>query len=130
VWLKEEYTVAERTVDLTLVREQDAETVIEGGEFVRVYANTDKIIFSVATIPPGQQGMLDPGHNGAHEVAYVIKGQLVFEFPDRKKWLELRAGDAVIIPEGEPHAVVNVGEELAVVSWSLAPHMGRAWLTK
>lgn len=116
--------------ELTLIREQDAEIVMEGAEFVRVYAHTDKIIFSVATIPPGQRGMPDPGHEGAHEVAYVIKGHLLFEFPDSKKWLELRAGDAVLIPEGEAHSVINVGEETAILSWSLAPHLGRPWLTK
>jgi oxalate decarboxylase/phosphoglucose isomerase-like protein (cupin superfamily) len=120
----------ESTVELTLVRQQEAEVFMEGGELVRLYAHTDKITFSVATIPPGQKGMLDPGHEGAHEVAYVIKGHLMFEFPDSKKWLELRTGDAVIIPEGEAHSVINVGEETATVSWSLAPHMGRPWLTK
>ena len=118
---------------LTLVRQQDAEIVMEGGEFVRVFANTGKIVFSVATLPAGQKGMLDPGHQGAHEVAYVIKGHIIAEFPDHKdnnKWLELWEGDAVIIPEGEAHCIINIGEETAVVSWSLAPDMGRPWLTK
>jgi oxalate decarboxylase/phosphoglucose isomerase-like protein (cupin superfamily) len=119
--------------ELTVVRQQDAEIVIEGGECVRVYANTGKILFSVATLPAGQKGALDPGHQGAHEVAYVIQGHIIAEFPDRKdnkKWLELRAGDAVIIPEGEAHSIINIGEETAVVSWSLAPDLGRPWLTK
>lgn len=115
----------------TLIREQDAEIVMEGAEFVRVYANTGKILFSVATLPPGQQGAVDPGHQDAHEIAYVIKGQVIFEFPDSSpKWLELRPGDAVFIPEDAAHSVINVGDEIAVISWSLAPDLGRPWLTK
>lgn len=115
----------------TVIRERDAEIVMEGAECVRVYADTGKIVFSVATLPPGQQGAVDPGHNDAHEVAYVIKGNVVFEFPDSSpKWLELRSGDAVFIPEGETHSVINIGGETAVISWSLAPDLGRPWLTK
>jgi oxalate decarboxylase/phosphoglucose isomerase-like protein (cupin superfamily) len=119
--------------ELTLVRHQDAEIVMEGGECVRLFANTGKIMFSVATLPAGQRGALDPGHGGAHEVAYLVKGNVVFEFPNRKdskKWLELHAGDAVIIPEGEAHSVINIGAEAAEISWSLAPDLGRPWLTK
>ena len=122
--------MSERTAQLTLIRQQDAETIMEGDEFVRVYAHTDKILVSVATILPGQRGMLDPGHQGAHEVAYVIKGDIIFEFPDSKKWMELHAGDAVLIPEGEPHAVINIGQQTGEIIWSLAPDLGREWLTK
>ena len=111
--------------ELTLIRERDAEVIMEGAECVHLYFQTDKLLFDVATIPPGQRTPLDPGHQGAHEVAYLIKGHIVFEFPNKKKFMELYPGDAVLIPEGEPHAVVNVGDETAVMSWSLAPHLGR-----
>ncbi len=121
---------SEQTAELTLIKKQEAEVLMEGNEFVRVYANTGKILFSVATIPPGQKGMLDPGHQGAHEIAYVVSGTLVFEFPDSKKWFELEEGDAVLIPEGEPHLVYNVGDETGTITWSLAPDLGRPWLTK
>jgi oxalate decarboxylase/phosphoglucose isomerase-like protein (cupin superfamily) len=111
--------------ELTLIRQPDAKVLLEGNEFVRIYAHTDKLLFAVASIPAGLRGPLDPGHAGAHEVAYVIKGHFVFEFPNSHKFIELREGDAVLIPEGEAHCPVNIGEELGVVSWSLAPHMGR-----
>ncbi|PWH20657.1 MAG: cupin domain-containing protein [Ardenticatenia bacterium] len=114
-----------------LIREQDAEIVMEGGECVRIDANTGKIIFSVASLPAGKEGALDPGHQDAHEIAYLIRGRVVFEFPNSTpKWVELREGDAVFIPEGEPYKVINVGEETALISWSLAPDLGRDWLTK
>lgn len=110
---------------LTLIRRPDARPLMEGDEFVRIYAHTDKLLFAVATFLPGKRSLLDPGHEGAHEVAYVIRGHLVFEFPKSERFYELFEGDAVLIPEGEPHSVVNIGEELGIVSWSLAPHMGR-----
>jgi quercetin dioxygenase-like cupin family protein len=113
-----------------VVRKQQANIALEGGELVRKYFRTGKLVFSVATVLPGQRGMLDPGHEGADEVAYVAQGRLIFEFPNLKKWLELEAGDAVLIPEGEPHAVVNAGEEMAIVTWSVAPNLGRASLTQ
>ncbi len=116
--------------EVRVVRQRDAEPVLEGGELVRLYFDSGKLFFSVATILPGQRGMLDPGHEGAHEVAYVAKGRLVFEFPRQKKWVELEAGDAVLIPEGEPHGVVNAGEEMAVVTWCVAPGLGRPQLSE
>ncbi len=114
----------------TLIRKQDAEIRMEGGECVRIYANSGKIIFSVASLPVGQEGALDPGHRDAHEIAYLIKGHVALEFPDNTpRWIELHAGDAVLIPEGVPHKAINIGEETALISWSLAPHLGRDWLT-
>lgn len=114
----------------TLIHEQDAELRMEGGECVRIYANTGKIVFSVASLPAGQEGALDPGHEDGHEIAYLIKGRVVLEFPESTpRWIELRAGDAVLIPEGVPHKVINIGEEMALISWSLAPHLGRDRLT-
>ncbi len=74
--------------------------------------------------------MLDPGQEGVHEVAYVVNGRLAFEFPRLGKWLELEAGDAVLIPEGEPHGVVSAGDEMAVVSWCVAPGLGRPQLSE
>jgi oxalate decarboxylase/phosphoglucose isomerase-like protein (cupin superfamily) len=112
--------------ELRLIRQEDAQILMEDDEFVRIYAHTDKLLFAVASFLPGQRSPLDPGHEGAHEVAYVIKGHFVFEFPDSNAFFELRAGDAVLIPEGEAHICINVGEEIGYVSWSLAPHLGRA----
>ncbi len=111
--------------ELKLIRGQDAPVIMEGSECVHLYFQTDKILFDVATVPAGQRTPVDPGHQGAHEVAYLIKGHVVFEFPAQQRFMELFAGDAVLIPEGEPHVAINVGEETAMISWSLAPHLGR-----
>jgi quercetin dioxygenase-like cupin family protein len=111
--------------ELQVVRKQDAETKLEGGELVRIYFRSGKLVYSVSSILPGQRGVLDPGHHDAHEVAYVARGRLVFEFPNLKKWVELEAGDAVLVPEDEPHAIVNAGEEAAVVVCCAAPNLGR-----
>ena len=54
------------------VRMSDATVVMEGDECSRIYFWTDRIIFSVCTLLPGQRTPLDPGHKGAHEaVSYT-----------------------------------------------------------
>jgi len=108
----------------TLIQERGAEVLMEGDEFVRVYARTDKLVFGVATFQPGQRGPSDPGHPGAQEVAYVVQGQFVFEFPEIKRFLELRAGDAVLIPEGEPHGAINISQQVGIICWCIAPNVG------
>jgi mannose-6-phosphate isomerase-like protein (cupin superfamily) len=50
---------------------------------------------------------------------------VVMEFPDAKRYVRLQGGDAVLIPESEPHVFHNVGTELAKLAWATAPHLGR-----
>lgn len=111
--------------DVAVVGESGAEVLMEGDECTLVYFHTDKLILSVSTLLPGHKSALDPGHVGAHEVAYVVQGTIVMEFPQRKQYVQLKAGEAVFIPEGEPHLFYNVGTELAKVVWCTAPHLGR-----
>jgi quercetin dioxygenase-like cupin family protein len=40
---------------------------------------------------------------------------------DEKQYYELSEGDAIFIPEGLPHTLINVGEETAVLGWAGAP---------
>ena len=109
----------------TLIRERHAKVLMEQDEFVRIYAQTDKLAFGVANFQPGQRGPLDPGHPGVQEVAYVVRGQFVFEFPDSasQRFVELREGDAILIPEGAPHGAINISRELGVICWAIAPYI-------
>ena len=98
---------------------------MEDDECSRVYFWTDKILFSVCTLLPGQRTPMDPGHKDAHEVVYCIRGKVVFYIPNENKYLEMDMGDALCLPAGSPHMAINIGDEIAKLSWSLAPHIGR-----
>ena len=59
-------------------------------------------------------GVVAPKHSHpGEEVAYVIKGSLVYALDGRPP-VTLNAGDALFIPAGTPHAVTNVGSGNAV----------------
>ena len=107
------------------VRREEATVVMEDDECSRIYFWTDRIIFSVCTLLPGQRTPLDPGHRGAHEVIYCIQGHVVVHLPAEERYEELSEGDALCLPDGAPHVGINVGNSVAKLSWSLAPHMGR-----
>lgn len=111
--------------DVIFTRRGDAEILLEGDEHIRVYARTDKIVFAVGTLLPGQRSPLDPGHGGAHEVAYQIEGEVVVHLPDRDRYYHLEPGDAMVVPEGEAHTVVCVSATPAVTVWATAPNLGR-----
>ncbi len=107
------------------VTERDVPILMEDDECSRIYFWTDKIIFSVCTLLPGQTTPMDPGHKGAHEIVYCIQGEVVFHLPDEDRYERIQEGDALCLPDGAPHKAINVGEKVAKLSWSLAPHMGQ-----
>jgi mannose-6-phosphate isomerase-like protein (cupin superfamily) len=41
--------------------------------------------------------------------------------PDRNEYFELAEQDIILMPEGVPHTLINIGAETAVISWSMAP---------
>ena len=43
--------------------------------------------------------------------------------PTSDKYYELHEGDILLIEEGEPHQISNIGTETAVVTWSMGPSM-------
>jgi uncharacterized cupin superfamily protein len=116
---------AEKIGKTKKVDQRTATLVMEEDECTRIYFWTDKIIFSVSTILPGQKTPMDPGHAGANEVVYCIEGNVVVFLPDEKRYEELRKDEALCLADGTKHQVINVGTEIAKLSWSLAPHMGR-----
>ncbi|MBS1881940.1 MAG: cupin domain-containing protein [Actinobacteria bacterium] len=108
-----------------LIRGLEALPLIEGDEFVRKYVHTDKLIFAVSWIQPGQRSGVDPGHKGSDEVCYVVSGQVAVAFPDQNLVHELHAGDAVLIPDSVAHETIGLGSGPAQTIWALAPGLGR-----
>ena len=105
-------------------RADQARTLMAGDEMASMYFWTDRLVFSVSQIPPGARSSRDPGHQGADEVCYVFSGALVIEFPRLQRWERLGAGDAILIPENEPHVAINPGAEVAISAWATAPQLG------
>ncbi len=110
----------------TLRRELDAQPIMEYEEMALLYFRTDKLTFATSHLPPGTKSGYDPGHPGAHEVAYCAEGEVVLELGDEKQEaVRLTRGDAYLIGDGIPHTVYNAGREHAVVVWAAAPSLGR-----
>ncbi|MCG8454365.1 MAG: cupin domain-containing protein [Spirochaetales bacterium] len=110
-------------MDAKVIRDGEGRFIMEGQECTQVYAHTDKLIFSVSTLLPGQQACLDQGHDEAHETVYVIQGTLMIHLPDSDQFFKLNPGDCLLIPPGEAHYSINVGEEKSIAAWSCAPHL-------
>lgn len=104
-----------------VIKKQDATVSLDGPELCREYCRTDKLWFGTSTLHPGQTGGIDPGHPGAHETFFVSQGEVVVRNPADNKCYSLSQGDLLLIEEGEPHEITNVGEEMAVISWCGAP---------
>ena len=104
-----------------VVRRTEARSFMEGQEHCREYFLTDKITFGTSTLQVGQTGATDPGHDGAHEVFFVAKGNVLVHVGDPGYYYELEEGDAILLPENDPHTILNVGEEAAVIVWATAP---------
>jgi mannose-6-phosphate isomerase-like protein (cupin superfamily) len=107
------------------VGKNEVPVIMEDNECSRLYFWTDKIIFSVCTLLPGQSTPMDPGHKGAYEIIFCIKGEVVVHLPDEDRYEKLDEDDALCLPDGAKHKAINVGESIAKLSWSLAPHMGQ-----
>jgi quercetin dioxygenase-like cupin family protein len=59
-------------------------------------------------------GVIAPRHSHpGEEIAYVIEGVFVYELDGRPP-VTLKAGEALFIPAGTPHAVKNIGSGKAV----------------
>lgn len=110
--------------EVQVCRANDARVLMAGDEMASVYFWTDRLVFSVSQIPPGGRSSRDPGHKGADEICHVFSGALVIEFPHLQRWERLGPGDAILIPEGEPHVAINPGDEVAVSVWATAPQLG------
>jgi len=103
-----------------VIRKNETKNFVEGDEYCKLYIETDKIVFGVSTLPAGRKGAVDPGHKDAYEIFYVMKGKILCNLPDENLYEELGEGDAMLIPPPKPHALINIGENTAIVVWSQA----------
>jgi quercetin dioxygenase-like cupin family protein len=108
-------------MDVRVVRKNETRIFLEGPEVCREYMVTPRITFGTSTLKPGQRGEIDRGHPGSHEIFFVVKGHVILYVESTKAHYELFQEDAILMPEGVPHTLINIGGEDAVVSWSKAP---------
>jgi mannose-6-phosphate isomerase-like protein (cupin superfamily) len=106
---------------MKLLKEENTRVMKDGAEICREYIITDKITFGTSTLHPGQTGGIDPGHPKSHEIFFAARGSVLVRNPKTGECFVLRTGDALLIEEGEPHEITNIGETIALVSWSAAP---------
>jgi mannose-6-phosphate isomerase-like protein (cupin superfamily) len=105
--------------DIKVITRKDSEKFFEGDEQCNVYMKTEKMTFGTSYLEPGREGTIDPGHKYGEEIFFIVKGTVVCQFSKLTKQLE--EGDAVVIPIGEPHKLINTGKEPVLVCWALAP---------
>ena len=98
---------------------QQARVFMEGSEVCREYYKTGKITFGSSQLQPGQTGAIDPGHTDSHEVFFVSRGRVLMNC--NGIYHDLMEGDAILIPPTVPHELTNIGQETALIIWSLAP---------
>lgn len=106
---------------MKVVKKENAEVFLDGVEVCRQYLSTEKITFGTSTLQPGQTGGIDPGHPVSHEVFCVIRGDVLMRNTNTGKCYELHEQDIILVEEGEPHELTNIGTTQAVISWSMAP---------
>lgn len=107
---------------VTVTSKDAAKIWMEDQEVCREYYKTDKITFGMSELPPGGVGAVDPGHSEAHEVFYCVQGEVLCYVSQDDTYYRLKAGDAMLVPEGKDHRLFNIGETKAVLTWSCAPH--------
>lgn len=97
----------------------DTQISMEGPEVVRMYFKTDKLTFGSSQLSPGQTGAVDRGHPNSHEVFFVSRGSVLLRVGDA--YHEMHEGDAVLVPPVVEHQLTNIGLDIALVTFSLAP---------
>ncbi|MHA1145998.1 MAG: cupin domain-containing protein [Candidatus Helarchaeota archaeon] len=106
--------------ELKVIRKNEAKSWHEDDELCHLYREDDQMVFGTSYLEPGKIGAVDPGHANGKEVFYCALGKVIVEF-SKGTTIELSAGDAVIIPETEPHKLINKFDEPTLIVWSLAP---------
>ena len=106
-----------------ITKDGEGRFIMEGEECTQVHCHTDKLIFATSTLLPGQKASLDKGHKDAHEICYVIEGTIMMHLPSKDKSYRLGKGSSILIPQGESHYSINVGETTSITAWACAPHL-------
>lgn len=111
------------TTEPVLLKKGAGKFIMEGQECTEILHHTDKIVFSVSTLLPGQQACLDKGHAEADEIVYLVQGSLMLHLPSIERFFRMEAGDSLLIPPGVSHYSINVGTEMSVAVWACAPKL-------
>ena len=53
----------------------------------------------------------------------MIEGNIIMHLPGLDKFYNLKKGDCILIPPGESHYSINVGETKSNTAWACAPHL-------
>ncbi len=106
---------------MKIVKKNETKISLDGPEVCREYIQTGKITFGSSTLLPGQTGGVDSGHKNSHEIFYVSRGTVIMRNPKTEDCFEMSEGDIILVEEGEPHELTNIGTEQAIVTWSCAP---------
>lgn len=106
---------------MKVIRQNETKVSLDGPEVCREYICTGKITFGSSTLLPGQTGGIDSGHSNSHEAFYVSRGHIIMRNPKSGEHFELEEGDVILVEEGEPHELTNIGMETAIITWSCAP---------
>ena len=105
--------------DIKVIKRKESKQFFEGDEQCNLYMKTEKMIFGTSYLEPGKEGAIDPGHKYGEEIFFVTKGTVICQFSKLSE--QLKEGDALIIPIGEPHKLINASKEPVLVCWALAP---------
>jgi mannose-6-phosphate isomerase-like protein (cupin superfamily) len=105
--------------EIKIIRKKDAKNWYDDDELCHLYREDEIMLFGTSYLEPGKAGGVDLGHNRGKEVFYCAIGKIIVEFSKEK--IEMKAGDALIIPFNEPHKLFNKFDEPTLIVWSLAP---------
>lgn len=106
-------------MDVQIKKPTDATVFMEGPEVCRLYYKTARITMGSSQLQPGQTGDVDTGHQNSEEIFYVAQGHVLLNCGGT--FYEMQKGDAACIPPTVPHQLTNIGTEIAIVTWSMAP---------
>ncbi len=103
----------------TVIRQIQARNFMEGPEHCREYIKTEKMWFGTSTLPPARAAISTRDTPARTRCSSCVKGMSYYLMSSSTT--SYIAGDAIFIPEGLPHTLINVGEETAVLGWAGAP---------
>jgi len=113
-----------RAKEVEVCRKNEGRVFTAKDEVFTVNFWTDRLLFCLSELPPGGKSPRDPGHKDADEAYYILKGTLVMEFPALNRCEKLYAGDSILVPQDQPHIMINPGEETTISVVATAPNLG------
>lgn len=86
----------------------------------KLYVSTDKLTVSTWQFGPG--GTYDPPdiHFG-DEVYYVLEGELTEHNPEIGEFIQVKKGEALLLPKGGYHKGYNFGQDIMRILYVVAP---------